>query len=281
MWLPWEYGVALAIGFAVTARMLYAVRPGIAAFAREASIVSVLYSLWQLAGRLSLLGIDDALARGAWLWELERTLYLPNELTLQNALVPHSLWTQAANIYYAGAHVPAMGIFLVWLFARHRSEYAPWRNSLALVTGICLLIQLVPVAPPRLTDETGMIDTGLAYGQSVYGALGRGIAGQLQAMPSIHVAWAALIGWAAYVTSTSRWRWIGPIHFAITFVVVALTGNHYWLDGIVAMVLLVGARWGGLKIDNLLRLRPRVVRQMSDMSGHNRDLADTIRASDG
>lgn len=257
MWLPWEYGVALAIAFAVTARVLDAGRPGLAAFAREASIVSVLYSLWQLAGRLSLLGIDDALSRGAQLWELERALFLPNELTLQNALVPHSFWTQVANIYYAGAHVPAMGIFLVWLFARHRSEYAPWRNALALVTGICLVIQLVPVAPPRLTEETGMIDTGLAYGQSVYGALGRGIAGQLQAMPSIHVAWAALIGWAVYVTSTSGWRWIGPVHFAITFVVVAVTGNHYWLDGIVAMVLLVGARWGGLQIDRLLLRRPR------------------------
>ena len=94
-----------------------------------------------------------------------------------------------------------------------------------------------------------MIDTGLAYGQSVYGALGRGIAGQLQAMPSIHVAWAAIIGWAAFTASTSKWRWIGPIHFALTFVVVAVTGNHYWLDGLVAMALLVVARSLGLQID--------------------------------
>ncbi len=251
MWLPWEYGVALAIGFAVTARVLDLSRPGWAAFAREASIVSVLYSLWQLAGRLSLLGIDDALSRGAWLWDLERTLRMPNELTLQNALIPHSFWTQVANIYYAGAHVPAMGVFLVWLFAKHRNLYPAWRNTLALVTGVCLLVQLVPVAPPRLTDETQMIDTGVAYGQSVYGVLGRGIAGQLQAMPSIHVAWAALIGWAAFTASTSRWRWVGPLHFAITFVVVAVTGNHYWLDGLVAMAFLVIARPIGVRIDRI------------------------------
>lgn len=239
----------LAIGFAALARVLLFPRPGLAAFAREAALVSVLYSLWQLAGRLSLLGIDRALARGAWLWDIERTLRLPNELTLQDALIPHSFWTQVANIYYAGAHVPAMGIFLVWTFARHRSEYSGWRNALALVTGVCLAIQLVPVAPPRLTAETEMIDTGLAYGQSVYGVLGRGIAGQLQAMPSIHVAWAAIIGWAALTASTSKWRWIGPIHFALTFVVVAVTGNHYWLDGLVAMALLVVARRLGLRID--------------------------------
>lgn len=249
MWLPWEYGLALAIGFAASARILDLSRPGLAAFAREASIVSVLYSLWQLAGRLSLLGIDDALSRGAWIWELERTLRLPNELTLQNALIPHSFWTQAANIYYAGAHVPAMGVFLVWLFARHRDLYPAWRNTLALVTGFCLLVQLVPVAPPRLTEETQMIDTGVAYGQSVYGVLGRGIAGQLQAMPSIHVAWAALIGWAAFIATTTRWRWIGPAHFAITFIVVAVTGNHYWLDGLIAMVFLVVARALGCRLD--------------------------------
>ena len=141
-----------------------------------------------------------------------------------------------------------MGVFLVWAFLRHNDRYRPWRNTLALVTGMCLVIQLVPVAPPRLTDETGMIDTGLAYGQSVYGTLGRGIAGQLQAMPSIHVAWAALIGWAAWEISDSRWRWIGPVHFALTFIVVAVTGNHYWLDGIVAMVLLVPAYWIGAEI---------------------------------
>jgi len=245
MWLPWEYGLVLAGAFAFTSWGVSARYSRLAATANEAAIVAVLYSLWQLAGRVSLMGIDDALNRGARLWELERTFGLPNELDWQNAMVPHSLTTQAANIYYAGAHVPAMGVFLVWLFLRHGADYRPWRNALAIVTGACLLIQLVPVAPPRLTPETEMIDTGLAYGQSVYGVLGRGIAGQLQAMPSIHVAWAALIGWAAWSVSTSRWRILGPVHFALTFIVVALTGNHYWLDGLVAMVLLVPAWWAG------------------------------------
>ena len=213
MWLPWEYGFALAGLFAalwwvlrgradrrgpgperpvpkaqerekakgragtivsLSAKPLRLRRPTLSAFAGEAAIVSVLYSLWQLAGRLSLLGIDAAGDRGAWLWDLERSLLLPSEVAWQEAMVPHSLLTQVANIYYFSAHVPAMGIFLVWLFARHRSSYCGWRNTLALFTGVCLLIQLLPVAPPRLTDETGMIDTGLAYGQSMYGNWGEG-----------------------------------------------------------------------------------------------------------
>ena len=259
MWLPWQFGLGLAVAFFFVATRTERSAPKVHALSNEAAIISVLYALWQLAGQLSLIGIDGALERGAQLWQLERALFLPNELTLQNWMLPSSFWTQFANLYYAIAHVVVMGIFLVWLFLRHRDAYSTWRNALALVTGMSLLIQLIPVTPPRLTDETGMIDTGLQYGQSVYGVLGRGIAGQLQAMPSIHVAWAALIGWAVWTASTSRWRWIGPAHFAITFMVVALTGNHYWLDGLAAMALLVGARRAGERIAGWTQERSRVI----------------------
>lgn len=251
MWLPWEYGLALAGAFFAISWWLSDSRPGLAALAREASIVSVLYSLWIFAGQLSVLGIDDAIARGEWLWELERSLFLPNELTLQNWVRESSFWTQVSNIYYAGMHVPTMGVFLIWLFVRHRDKYPTWRNALALTTGACLLIQLVPLAPPRLTEATGHgRHPALEYGQSVYAALGYQDAGQYQAMPSIHVAWAAVVGWAVWRASTSRWRWVGPAHFVITFWVVAITGHHYWLDGIVAIVLLMAARPIGELIAN-------------------------------
>ncbi len=259
MWLPWEYGLGLALIFVLIGRVADAKHGTVAAFGREAAVVAILYSLWQLAGQVSLLSIDEAVARGEWLWDFERRLHMPNELVLQEWMIPHSLTTQAANIYYAGAHVPVMGIFLVWMFARHRDRYRPWRNALALTTGLCLIIQLLPVAPPRLTDATGMIDTGLAYGQSVYGALGRGVAGQLQAMPSIHVAWAAIVGWGVAVESVNRWRWVGPAHFVITFIVVAVTGNHYWLDGMVAMVLLAAMVPLGRWIDEKLHPQTSMV----------------------
>lgn len=213
--------------------------PGIAAFLREATIVAVLYACWQVAGRLSVVQIDNAIVRGQQLWDLERALAFPSEVAAQQQLLPHSWAVQAANIYYAGFHVPGMGVFLLWLFARHREKYPRWRNALAGLTAICLLIQLVPVAPPRLIPELGLVDTGILYGQSVYATMGSTRAGQLQAMPSLHVGWAALVGYAAFVSSESRWRLLGAFHFAMTFYVVAVTGNHYWIDGIVAMVILV------------------------------------------
>ncbi len=257
-WLPWEYGLVLAGLLVIVAWRIVPQRPGLAAIAREAAVIAALYSLWQFAGQLSVLGIDDAISRGEWIWDFERALRLPDELVFQNWVRPSSFWTQFSNLYYAIVHVPLMGVFLLWLFLRHRESYPTWRNALALTTGACLVIQLLPVAPPRLTEYTGMIDTGLEYGQSVYGTLGYGIAGQLQAMPSIHVAWAAIIGWAVWEVSTSPWRWVGPMHFTITFLVVAITGNHYWLDGLVAMVLLVGARWLGARLARWTDRRPEV-----------------------
>jgi uncharacterized membrane protein YbhN (UPF0104 family) len=49
--------------------------------------------------------------------------------------------------------------------------------------------------------------------------------------------------------SSSRWRWLYLLHLGITFVVVSATGHHWWLDSIVALVLLGAA----LAIDNLVR----------------------------
>ena len=56
----------------------------------------------------------------------------------------------------------------------------------------------------------GIVDTGLVYDQSVY-SNGLPI-DQLSAMPSVHVAWAVLVGYYAWRISPSRWRWLGPAH---------------------------------------------------------------------
>ena len=212
------------------------------AFAREAALVLVLYAIWQVAGRLSVMQVDGALDRGRWVWDLEQTLHLPSELSLQRAVLPHRWLVVAANSYYAVAHVPALIAVLVWLFVRHRDRYPEVRNILAIATGAALLVQLVPLAPPRMLPHLGFVDTAARYHQSVYEPLGRGLAGQLSAMPSIHVAWAVLVGVAVFRIGRGAGRWIGPGHLSLTLLVVVITANHWWLDGIVA-VMLLGAAW--------------------------------------
>ena len=97
----------------------------------------------------------------------------------------------------------------------------------------------------------GFVDTAILYHQSVYGRIGTGIASQLSAMPSVHVAWALLVGFGAVMVSSSRTRWFVLAHPIVTVLVVVATGNHFWLDGIVAAALLAMAlfaqRWSPIE----------------------------------
>jgi hypothetical protein len=242
MWLRWQAAVVIALtlgAFGAYART-HTSRGFVIAgsFARETALVLALYSVWQIAGRVSVMHVDGALSRGDSIWDLERTLHLPSEAGLQHAVLPYPRVVQAANSYYAIAHVPALVIFLLWLFVRHRHRYPAVRNTLAIATGAALAIQLIPVAPPRMFGNLGFTDTALRYGQSVYGRLGAGMADQLSAMPSVHVLLAVLIGVSVVLASASRWRWLVLAHPVVTVLVVTVTANHWWMDGIAAVALL-------------------------------------------
>ena len=246
MWMRWNYAIGFAIGlgiFGLWARSARRKDVSVAgAFAREASLVLFLYAIWQLAGHLSVMQVTGAMDRGRGIFHAEQWLHLPSEVSVQKAFLPYPLLVRASNRYYAIAHVPALVIFLIWLFSRHRARYPSVRNTLAIATGACLAIQLIPVAPPRMFPGLGFVDTGLRYGESVYGRLGQGMADQLSAMPSVHVLWAVLIGIAVVVISPSRWRWLVVAHPVATIMVVTITANHWWMDGIVA-VTLMGIAW--------------------------------------
>jgi hypothetical protein len=242
--LTWQQSFEAAAGAIVVGAAL-AVAPNrivraVGAFLREAAVIGGLYGLWQLAGELSVTGTSRAFARAHWIQHAETYLPLPSERSMQHAVLGHSWLVQLANLYYATMHMTTMLIFLVWLFVRHRDRYRPIRQVMAWTTLGCLLVQLMPVAPPRMIP--GIVDTGLKYGQSVY-SNGLPI-DQLSAMPSVHVAWAMLVGYYVWRVSPSRWRWLGPAHAVATVLVVVITGNHWWLDGIVATAILVCCAWG-------------------------------------
>jgi hypothetical protein len=55
---------------------------------------------------------------------------------------------------------------------------------------------------------------------------------------SLHVGWAALIALSMILITRSKWRWLWLLHPIITFGVVVVTANHYWLDGTVVLIVL-------------------------------------------
>lgn len=213
----------------------------VAAASFEVAVVCALFALWQVANSLTRGHTTGGLARGRWLWHAERVVHLPSERAVQDLIINHHSIVRASNYYYDTAHLTLMVVFLVWLWLRHRDRYPLVRNTIAAFTAMSLLIQMVAVAPPRLIGVNGLVDTAQLYGQSVYAAIGSGIADEYAAMPSIHVGWAVLISVAVVTCSSSRWRWLGLLHGLLTVFVVVATANHYWLDGIAAVALLVPA----------------------------------------
>src|SRR5215470_1213244 len=177
-----------ALSLAVKRRWLTKARP----YLTEIGLILTLFAMWQLAGGLSMMGLDRALIRGQDIWNFERAIHLPSEATEQSWIIGHPVLVELTNLYYATLHFPTLIATLIWLYVRHRDRYPFWRNTVVLVTALCLLIQFIPVAPPRLLPNIDIVDTGLLYGQSVYGPNGVEMANQLAAMPSVHVGWAVL-----------------------------------------------------------------------------------------
>jgi PAP2 superfamily len=241
--LSWRQAGVAATGLIVASVALRATRKprlaAIAVFTQESGLILALFALWQLAGSLAGVSPDGALARSRWIWHFERVVHLPSETSMQGAILPHPLVVQFFNLYYDSLHFPVLVATLIWLFVRHRDRYKRLRTTLVGLTGVCLLVQLIPVAPPRMLPWTGMVDTAVKYHQSVYSNTVGFDPDQLSAMPSVHVGWAILVAVAVITTLRSRWRWLAVLYPVLTTLAVIVTANHFWLDGIVAGLILV------------------------------------------
>lgn len=183
----------------------------------------------------------DAFVNARRILDVERLLNLPSEVGVQRLLLESETLTRIANGYYAFVHFPLTAGFLIWLFMRHRQRYFTVRTTLALLTGMALVVHtLFPLAPGRMLGGRGFVDTAAMYGQSVYGAPEQdSLSNQFAAMPSLHFGWAVVVAVGIITVTRSRLRWLWLLHPIVTLAVIVGTGNHYWLDALVAGLLLV------------------------------------------
>jgi hypothetical protein len=207
---------------------------------RELLLVAALFLAYKVGRQIISGQVGEALSNAASVWRLERGLHLPSELTVQHALLSHGWLVTAADSYYAYVHFPATAAVLIWLFLFRSRLYRSTRRILAWLTAAALIVHLVfPLAPGRLVPATGLLDTGALFGPSVYGPPDTDtLTNQYAAMPSLHVGWALTVAVALVVAGRSRWRYLWLAHPLITVLVVVSTGNHYWLDAIVAVAML-------------------------------------------
>lgn len=177
--------------------------------------------------------------------QFERTTHLFVEPSVQAWAMGSHLLMGFSSWLYLNAQTSITLAALVYLYVRHNGSFYFVRNMFAVAFLIALAAYaLFPTAPPRFLPEWGFIDsvsdfTGVRVSHA--SASMNALFNPYAAVPSMHVAFALMIGWP--LASLSRmwptrvlWR-LYPL--LIAFVIVA-TANHFVLDA------LLGALTAGL-----------------------------------
>ena len=212
-------------------------RPGLV---REIALLVGLFVVYRL-GRLAITGHDDLAIANAWhVWDVERLLHLPDEETFQDWALQWPDLLKGANWFYVSVHFPVTLAFLVWGWLRRPpAEYRWARQLIITLTAFAMVLHMaMPLAPPRMLSSLGFLDTMAVFGPSAYDGDVATVANQFAAMPSLHVGWALLIAVVVVRTAHTRWRWLIIAHPVLTTLVVVVTANHYWIDAVVAALLL-------------------------------------------
>ncbi|APU43632.1 phosphatase PAP2 family protein [Streptomyces sp. TN58] len=212
---------------------------------RELLLVAGFFTVYKAGRLLSTDRTGEAFRNADRIWDAERALHLPGEGAVQRLLLHGDALVTTANTYYAAVHFPATALFLIWLYIRRPAHYLWTRRVLAALTGAALALHLAyPLAPPRMLPAARLVDTGQVYGPTVYRAAPDAdtLANQFAAMPSLHFGWALMLAIGVIAATRggkrSRWSLLWLLHPVATLLVIVGTANHYWLDAIVAAVLL-------------------------------------------
>ena len=189
---------------------------------------------------------------------IERTLHVFVEPSVQAWASGSHFLMEASSWLYVNAQGPITIAALLFLYLRHNSSFYFVRNMLMVAMAIALVAYLVfPTAPPRFLPEWGFIDTvdhltpiNVSHSSGLMNAMFNPYA----AVPSMHVAFALVIGWplARLARSTVvRVLWL-TYPLVMTFVIV-VTANHFIADAI------LGALTAGISAyaaRALARMRP-------------------------
>jgi hypothetical protein len=190
--------------------------------------------------------------------QVERTLHVFVEPSVQAWASSSHLLMDFSSWLYVNAQTSITLAALVYLYIRHNGSFYFVRNMFAIAMLIALVGYAVfPTAPPRFLPEWGFIDsvsdlTGMHVSHA--SASMTTLFNPYAAVPSMHVAFALMIGWplaSLSHTTVARVLWrLYPL--LIAFVIVA-TANHFILDALLgaltAGISAVGAR-------RLARMRP-------------------------
>ncbi|CAB4884749.1 unannotated protein [freshwater metagenome] len=220
---------------------------------------------------------------------IEKAIGLFHESTIQHWFLG-TPFIEFFNIFYGTAHfIVTLGV-LVWLFVRRHHLFARWRTMLMVTTVLALVgFALFPLMPPRLVNalpadsrygggdlaakshvpDYGFVDT-LRDGEGLWSFDSAGmddISNQYAAMPSLHIAWSVWCTLALCRFSRRRSsRILAVLYPIVTLVAIVATANHYIIDAVGGLAIVLAGYLATTMIDHLQQRRhPAVVSQGEDV----------------
>jgi len=197
----------------------------------------------------------EAFANGQAVIDIEQATGTFFEADLQASLLDNGWIVDFANFMYMNSHFVLTSGFLVWLYLRRNDSFYFVRNMFMVAMALALIgYTLLPTAPPRFFEEFGFVDTLDKVSVNHDSALVQMFVNPYAAIPSMHCAFALMIGVTGATLSrhlASRVFW-GLYPLLVLFVVI-VTGNHFWLDGAIGWMV---AGLAALAAVQIARLRP-------------------------
>lgn len=236
----------------------------------EVAIFAIALIVYQASRALVVGDPGTAFRNASELIGFEKSSGLFVELSIQQWLLNHIALTEILNQFYMLGHWIITPLFFVWLYRRRRRIYPYVRNAFLAANAIALLVfVLFPVAPPRLVDGDGFVDTlrGLSN-IDLHGGMLSGLFNPHAAVPSMHFGYAFMIGVVAAVL-VRHWalRLVALSYPALVFLTITGTANHYVFDSlagglVIAFAFVAVQAWGA--VWPVMRTAPVVERVRRD-----------------
>lgn len=215
----------------------------------ELLAVLVFYVVYSGIRNLNHANAAEAFHHARELIDLQRTLGIDIEESIQSWALGARPLIIAANYFYGSLHFIVTGGVMIYLFRRWTNDYPTWRNALGCATAIALIgFALFPLMPPRLLpDHCDTTPSAHCKGEFSYedtlakdpsfwsfnsGAVNK-ISNQYAAMPSVHCAWALWCACALVPRLRRKWaKALAAFYPVCTVTAIVVTANHYLLDAV-------------------------------------------------
>jgi hypothetical protein len=208
-------------------------------------------SLWFAAYYLYRLvrGVVDgetaaAFAHARSVVDFERGLGLFFEPGFQQLAAHHFKWLiDVSNVCYVNFHLFGTTTFLLWLYFRRNDAFCFVRNMFLIAMTIALAgYMLFPTAPPRFLPELGFTDTITKMIGHEPANTANVLYNPYAAVPSMHVAFALMLGFAGARLVRSRVLKTAFYGYPVWVTLVTIiTANHFWIDSVLGAVAAAAA----------------------------------------